>query len=111
VQGCGYEDVLDERLNTTTAGNVETMNEDLLVGSTILDKIPLLNCTWQDAAGGRPKRFIPFSDGRRDCVGQALAKMNYTAVLAMLLGRFHFELAPEVLVTSPLVALASQQNG
>jgi hypothetical protein len=23
--------------------------------------------------------------------------MNYTAVLAMLLGRFHFELAPEVL--------------
>lgn len=46
--------------------------------------------------GKAPKRFIPFSDGRRDCIGQALAKMNYTAVLAMLLGRFHFELAPEV---------------
>lgn len=42
------------------------------------------------------KRFIPFSDGRRDCIGQALAKTNYTAVLALLLGRFHFELAPEV---------------
>jgi fatty acid synthase len=42
------------------------------------------------------KRFLPFSDGRRDCIGQALAKTNYTAVLASLLGRFHFELAPEV---------------
>ena len=37
--------------------------------------------------------------------------MNYTAVLAMLLGRFHFELALEVLVISPLVALASWQHG
>ena len=47
-----------------------------------------------DAA--RIKRYIPFSDGRRDCVGQALARMNYTATLARLLGSFHFELAPEV---------------
>jgi cytochrome P450 len=44
----------------------------------------------------KTKRFLPFSDGRRDCIGQALAKTNYTAVLASLLGRFHFELAPEV---------------
>jgi cytochrome P450 len=42
------------------------------------------------------KRFYPFSEGRRDCIGQALAKTNYTAVLASLLGRFHFEMAPEV---------------
>lgn len=42
------------------------------------------------------KRFFPFSEGRRDCIGQALAKTNYTAVLASLLGRFHFEMAPEV---------------
>jgi len=48
-----------------------------------------------DAA--RIKRYIPFSDGRRDCVGQALARMNYTSTLARLLGGFHFELAPEVL--------------
>lgn len=41
------------------------------------------------------KRFIPFSDGRRDCIGQALAKMNNATVLATLLSRFHFELAPE----------------
>eukprot|EP00208_Stichococcus_sp_RCC1054_P002339 CAMPEP_0206139828 /NCGR_PEP_ID=MMETSP1473-20131121/7467_1 /ASSEMBLY_ACC=CAM_ASM_001109 /TAXON_ID=1461547 /ORGANISM="Stichococcus sp, Strain RCC1054" /LENGTH=576 /DNA_ID=CAMNT_0053533745 /DNA_START=97 /DNA_END=1827 /DNA_ORIENTATION=+ len=44
----------------------------------------------------KSKRFIPFSDGRRDCVGQALAKMNVTAALAILLGNFHFELAPEM---------------
>ncbi len=44
----------------------------------------------------RIKRYIPFSDGRRDCVGQALARMNYTSTLAQLLGNFHFELAPEV---------------
>ena len=62
--------------------------------------------SWQDLAGGRPKRFIPFSDGRRDCIGQALAKMNYTAVLAMLLGRYHFELAPEVLFSPFMASLA-----
>ena len=45
----------------------------------------------------RVKRYIPFSDGRRDCVGQALGRLNYTSTLARLLGNFHFELAPEVL--------------
>jgi hypothetical protein len=40
-----------------------------------------------------PLRFFPFSMGPRDCIGQTLAKMNYTATLACLLGRFHFELA------------------
>ena len=44
----------------------------------------------------RIKRFLPFSDGKRDCVGQAMARMNYTATLARLLAHFHFELAPEV---------------
>jgi len=46
----------------------------------------------------RVKRYIPFSDGRRDCVGQALGRLNYTSTLARLLGNFHFELAPEVLL-------------
>ena len=36
----------------------------------------------------RTKRFIPFSDGRRDCVGQALGRLNYTSTLARLLGNF-----------------------
>ena len=53
---------------------------------------------WQvrQPKAGRVKRYIPFSDGRRDCVGQALARMNYMSTLARLLGNFHFELAPEV---------------
>ncbi len=54
-----------------------------------------------DAA--RVKRFVPFSEGRRDCVGQHLARMNYTSTLARLLGNFHFELAPEVSPRSAIV--------
>ena len=50
----------------------------------------------QAGDGEKAKRFLPFSDGRRDCAGQALAKMNVTAALAILLGHFHFELTPEV---------------
>ena len=45
---------------------------------------------------GRTKRFLPFSDGKRDCVGQAMARMNYTSTLARLLAHFCFELATEV---------------
>ena len=58
-----------------------------------------------DAA--RLKRFIPFSEGRRDCVGQHLARMNYTSTLARLLGNFHFELAPEVRDVCPRSPLLS----
>jgi Cytochrome P450 len=50
---------------------------------------------------GRVKRFLPFSDGRRDCVGQALAKVSYTSTLARLLARFTFKLAPEVSAQGP----------
>ena len=42
------------------------------------------------------KRFIPFSDGPRDCVGRTLAHMNITAALAALLANFHFSLAASV---------------
>ncbi len=42
------------------------------------------------------KRFLPFSSGTRDCVGQSLARMNYTATVAMLLAHFRFELAGRV---------------
>ena len=59
--------------------------------------------TWADGASGdgegggkRPRRFLPFSAGARDCVGQSLAKMNYTATLALLLSSFSFRLAEEV---------------
>lgn len=46
--------------------------------------------------GTRPKRFIPFSQGVRDCPGQALAKMNAMAALAGLLSHFTFTLSDEV---------------
>ncbi len=55
--------------------------------------------------GDKAKRFLPFSDGRRDCAGQALAKMNVTAALAILLGHFHFDLTPEVYPRPPSLLL------
>lgn len=33
---------------------------------------------------------------RRRCVGEAFAKMNFTSVMARLLGSFQFELAPRM---------------
>ena len=52
------------------------------------------------AEATRVKRFLPFSTGMRDCVGQNLARMNYTTTVAMLIAHFKFELAPEVLPLS-----------
>ena len=43
-----------------------------------------------------PLRWLPFGLGPRDCIGQSLARLNYTATLATLLGHFSFRLAPEV---------------
>lgn len=57
-----------------------------------------------DASKGKVKRFYPFSSGSRDCAGQSLARMNYTATVTMLVACFSFKLAKEVKVTvwSPL---------
>ncbi|PSC76426.1 cytochrome P450 isoform B [Micractinium conductrix] len=46
-------------------------------------------------ASGQPLRFFPFSQGPRDCIGQSLAKLNYTATLAALLGLYNFRLDPQ----------------
>lgn len=48
------------------------------------------------ASGARPQRFFPFSMGERDCVGQNLGRLNFTATLAKLWGNFTFRLAAEV---------------
>lgn len=44
----------------------------------------------------RPKRYFPFAEGPRSCVGQSLAKVSLVATMATLLQHFHFELADEV---------------
>ena len=46
--------------------------------------------------GRTPVRFMPFSVGGRDCVGQTLAKLNLATTLAQLYGSFTFKLAEEV---------------
>ena len=41
----------------------------------------------------RPKRYLPFADGPRNCVGQSLAMTTLPTTLAHMLSRFKFELA------------------
>lgn len=45
------------------------------------------------SAADRPKRFFPFAEGPRNCVGQSLAMTTLPTTLAMLLARFSFGLA------------------
>eukprot|EP00884_Botryococcus_braunii_P003512 jgi/Botrbrau1/13161/Bobra.0187s0109.1 len=42
------------------------------------------------------KRFMPFSEGARNCVGMGLAKVVMPATLAALYSRFTFQLAPQM---------------
>ena len=44
----------------------------------------------------RSKRYFPFAEGPRNCVGQSLAKVSLVATMATLLQHFHFKLADEV---------------
>ncbi|BDA43874.1 Cytochrome P450 3A11 [Coccomyxa sp. Obi] len=48
------------------------------------------------ADGKAPKRFIPFGEGARNCVGQTLARLNLTTAMAQLYGSFTFRLASEM---------------
>ncbi len=50
----------------------------------------------QLAAGERAaKRYVPYSMGSQDCVGQNLARHSMPAALAMLFAHFTFRLADE----------------
>ena len=44
------------------------------------------------AGSGRAKRYIPFAEGPRNCVGQSLAKVSLVTTMATLLPRFRFVL-------------------
>ncbi|KAK9827618.1 hypothetical protein WJX81_006830 [Elliptochloris bilobata] len=44
----------------------------------------------------RAKRYFPFAEGQRHCVGMSLANITLPATLAVLLSRFSFKLADEM---------------
>lgn len=46
------------------------------------------------------KRFMPFLEGNRQCIGMSLAKLNYTTAVAVLLSHFSFRLADDVSASS-----------
>lgn len=49
-----------------------------------------------DVWGLQVKRFMPFLEGNRQCIGMSLAKLNYTTAVALLLSHFTFRLADDV---------------
>ena len=55
----------------------------------------------------RPKRYFPFAEGPRSCVGQSLAKVSLVATMATLMQHFHFSLADEVGSCSTLVHITT----
>ncbi len=74
---------------------------------------------WENPAGFDPRRFIgdapkerprfaylPFSGGRRICVGQGFAMMNATILAAMIAQRFRFDFIPGApIVLDPTVTI------
>jgi Cytochrome P450 len=47
-------------------------------------------------SSSKSKRFFPFSQGQRNCIGRGLAQMNYAATVAKLYSHFTFKLADDV---------------
>lgn len=45
------------------------------------------------------RRFMPFLEGSRQCIGMSLARMTTAATVAALLSRFTFRLADDVRTT------------
>jgi hypothetical protein len=60
--------------------------------------VPVETWVYNSTDGGAKSgiSFMPFSEGPRNCVGQSLAKMEVTTLLAKLLAAFEIELAPEM---------------
>jgi cytochrome P450 len=47
-------------------------------------------------AAHQVKRWFPYGEGNRQCIGMPLARVNVQASVASLLSTFKFELADEV---------------
>ncbi len=57
---------------------------------------PLTDTVYLGAAlAGKARRYIPFGEGPRNCLGQALARTMLPVLLATLLSQHKFVLAPE----------------
>ncbi len=65
-----------------------------------------MTCGCPAADSRRPKRYFPFAEGPRNCVGQSLAKVSLVATMATLLQHFSFKLAEEVSCCHSLSGLA-----
>lgn len=57
--------------------------------------------------GFQVKRWFPYGEGNRQCIGMPLARINLQASVASLLAAFRFKLADEVRV--PIMS-ASAKN-
>ena len=49
----------------------------------------------------RPKRYFPFAEGPRNCVGQNLAKVSLLGTMATLMQHVSFRLADEQSLPHP----------
>lgn len=56
-------------------------------------------------SSAKSKRFFPFSQGQRNCVGRGLAQMNYAATVARLYSHFTFKLADDVRLLQTMYCL------
>lgn len=50
----------------------------------------------EESGEGGTKRYMPFSVGPRQCIGQSLAHMMHDVGVAVLLSQFTFQLAPKM---------------
>ena len=86
------------RTEPASAGGIATAAQPRAVakGQDLGGQLPGRDADETPASGGRPvKRYIPYSLGSQDCVGQNLARHSMPASLAMLFSHFTFQLAAE----------------
>lgn len=81
---------------SSAQGEAEVQHRPDSHGSSSLSPSFSSRAVGSGGGSSQPLRFFPFSQGPRNCVGQSLAKMDYLAILAVLLGRYTFQLTPEV---------------